>query len=244
MERSPPAHSRIHDHYAGLIRQGLIDTGQQLPTEAEIARTFRVSRATVQFAMSRLAWEGWIERYPGRGTFASVRRPRPGVDADMPSIRPLEGGAAGNDGEVTYRLMSFGRKLASADVSRQLGIEQGESILVLERLRFVGTKAVEAESCFFSPDVLPRFNTAALDKIATEKLLIEDNLGFRIDRVETTIQALDGDADEAKALNAEGGKSLIMLSQKYLSDRNKPIVYSDRVCVSPVGFCHAAQDGG
>ncbi len=212
MERSPPAHSRIHDHYAGLIRQGLIDTGQQLPTEAEIARTFRVSRATVQFAMSRLAWEGWIERYPGRGTFASARRPRPGVDADMPSIRPLEGAAAGNDGEVTYRLMSFGRKPASANVSIQLGIEQGESILVLERLRFVGTKAVEAESCFFSPDVLPRFNTAALDKIATEKLLIEDNLGFRIDRVETTFQALDGDADEAKALNAEGNKSLIMLS--------------------------------
>jgi len=244
LERSQPAHSRIHDHYAGLIRQGLIDTGQQLPTEAEIARTFRVSRATVQFAMSRLAWEGWIERFPGKGTFASARKPRPGAKVDMRSIGPLESDAAGDGGEVTYRLMSFGRKPASANVSRQLGIEQGESILVLERLRFMGTKAVEAESCFFSPDVRPGFNTAALDKIAIEKLLVEDNLGFRIDRVETTIRALDGGADEARALNVEGNKSLIMLSQKYLSDRNRPIVYSDRLCVSPVGFCHSAQDSG
>lgn len=84
MARQPAAHSRIHDHFAEQIRQGLFEDGGQLPTEAEIAREFGVSRATVQIAMSRLAWGGWIRRYPGRGTFANVQ---PG--ARGPAMRDL-----------------------------------------------------------------------------------------------------------------------------------------------------------
>ena len=73
MAREQAAHSRIHDHFVEQIRRGVFEDGRRLPTEAQIAEEFGVSRATVQFAMSRLAWDGWIERFPGRGTYASAK---------------------------------------------------------------------------------------------------------------------------------------------------------------------------
>ena len=211
---------------------------------------FGVSRATVQFAMSRLAWEGWIERFPGRGTFASAARSSGGRAAaadfsvDMHSLPVSGNGAAPGEDDVTYRLMAFGRKKAPSGVSRALNIESDEPVFVLERLRFIGEEAVEAESCFFPPDVFPKFDTSALDQAPTEELLVEENLGFRIDRIETTIQPADPDSSEARLLNAEGGRALLMLSQKHFSEGDRPVVYTDRICVSPIGFSYRMQVSG
>lgn len=213
---------------------------------------FGVSRATVQFAMSRLAWEGWIERFPGRGTFASTGAARsgggqaadPDFSVDMHSLPAFDDGTAPGEDDVTYRLMAFGRKKAPSGVSRALNIESDEPVFVLERLRFIGEEAVEAESCFFPPDVFPKFDTSALDQAPTEELLVEENLGFRIDRIETTIQPADPDSSEARLLNAEGGRALLMLSQKHFSRGDRPVVYTDRICVSPIGFSYTTQAAG
>ncbi len=249
MDRPAPAYSQIYEHFSRRIQQGGIGIGEQLPTETEIAERFRVSRATVQFAMSRLAWEGWIERFPGRGTFASAKPVRsddgqsacPDFNVNMHSLPTFADETVRADDEVSYRLMTFGRKKAPCDISRMLNIEQDELVFVLERLRFIRGKAVEAESCFFPPNVFPKFETSALDRVPTEELLVEENLGFRIGRIETRIEPANTESSEAKLLNAEGDQPLLMLSQKHFSEDDRPLVYTGRVCVSPIGFSYRTQ---
>ena len=212
---------------------------------------FGVSRATVQFAMSRLAWEGWIERFPGRGTFASTGAVRSGAgqaaapdfSVDLHSL-PASGGEAAPEEDVTYALMAFGRKKAPSEVSRALNLESDASVYVLERLRYVGEEAVEAESCFFPLGVLPKFDLLALDRAPTEELLVEENLGFRIGRVETVIQPASADSSGAMQLNAEGGRALLMLSQKHVAAGDRPVVYTERICVSPIGFSYTTHAAG
>lgn len=241
MDRPSPAHSRIYEHFVSEIQQGRFPPGEKMPTEAKIADQFGVSRATVQFAMSRLAWNGWIKRYPGRGTYATKPEGQDDVGIDMHSVRPSGDDSFEDEDTVSYQLMSFGRKNASAGVSRHLGIEQGMPVLVLERLRFMGEQPVEAESYFFAPDIHPRFDTAALDRVPTEKLLVEENLGIKIDRIETTIQPVGDEIVEAQLLGIDSDNSLLMLSQKHFSMADKMIVYCDRVCIPPVGFCYTTQ---
>jgi GntR family transcriptional regulator len=59
------------------LRQAILQhryrDGARLPTEAELARDYRVSRQTVRRAFHDLVADGMVYRVPGRGTFAAPR---------------------------------------------------------------------------------------------------------------------------------------------------------------------------
>jgi len=57
------------------IRDGGGASGEKLPTEAELALRFGVSRGTVRRAYLDLVSEGLVERVPGRGSFPLQRLP-------------------------------------------------------------------------------------------------------------------------------------------------------------------------
>ena len=52
-----------------LLLQGNLKSGEKLPSEAEIARSFGVSRGILREAFSVLETKGILLRQPGRGTF-------------------------------------------------------------------------------------------------------------------------------------------------------------------------------
>ena len=54
------------------IRSGVIRSGEKLPAEKVLAEEFGVSRITIQKAMGMLVQDGYIERRPGRGSFACL----------------------------------------------------------------------------------------------------------------------------------------------------------------------------
>jgi DNA-binding FadR family transcriptional regulator len=58
------------------LRSGRWRAGERLPTEREMAASFRVSRTTVRKALLGLKQQGWIEQTVGSGTFVTdlVRR--------------------------------------------------------------------------------------------------------------------------------------------------------------------------
>ncbi len=57
--------SQIHD----LIREGKFKTGDQLPSERELAETFKVSRTSVREALRALETQGLVVSRTGTGTF-------------------------------------------------------------------------------------------------------------------------------------------------------------------------------
>lgn len=57
---------------AAILRQDFPE-GVRLPTEAELADRFGISRQTVRRAFQDLVAEGLVHRVPGRGTFATPR---------------------------------------------------------------------------------------------------------------------------------------------------------------------------
>ena len=62
-------HNRVEAQIKQYVKEHNLDTGTQLPTEAEFCTLFKVSRSTVRHALQRLENEGLINRTRGRGTF-------------------------------------------------------------------------------------------------------------------------------------------------------------------------------
>jgi GntR family transcriptional regulator, transcriptional repressor for pyruvate dehydrogenase complex len=81
--------TRIYEEVVGqlhqLIDQGKLKAGDRLPSERELAETFRVSRSSVREAIKTLENEGMVVTRPGSGTFLTAAN----VEAIIPSLASL-----------------------------------------------------------------------------------------------------------------------------------------------------------
>jgi GntR family transcriptional repressor for pyruvate dehydrogenase complex len=68
--------TRIYEEVVGqlhrLIDEGKLKAGDRLPSERELAETFRVSRSSVREAIKTLEREGLVVARPGSGTFIAA----------------------------------------------------------------------------------------------------------------------------------------------------------------------------
>jgi GntR family transcriptional regulator, transcriptional repressor for pyruvate dehydrogenase complex len=67
--RSSRLYEQIVQQVEESIRKGVLKPGDQLPPERELAQQFGVSRTAVREAVKALREKGFVEAYPGRGTF-------------------------------------------------------------------------------------------------------------------------------------------------------------------------------
>lgn len=71
----PVKKTRIHEEIVfkikDMIEQGKLITGDQLPTERELAEAFKVSRPSVREALRALESQGFLESRQGDGTYVS-----------------------------------------------------------------------------------------------------------------------------------------------------------------------------
>jgi GntR family transcriptional regulator len=129
-----PGQSR-YGALAAALRQRVVDgewpPGTALPAETSLAAQHGVALGTLRRALELLAEQGLIERRHGRGTFV-----RDGLSG-APMLRFFRFGA--DDGEVPQsRILARQPVVASAEVSRRLGIARGDPVLRLRRLRSLG----------------------------------------------------------------------------------------------------------
>ena len=71
-----PAYKQIHRQVAEMVRDGLLEAGQKIPSVRELARSLGVSVKTVYNAYETLAAENIIETRGGSGTYVTAQ---PGV---------------------------------------------------------------------------------------------------------------------------------------------------------------------
>lgn len=126
----------IYDHFLGLIRSGVLKSGDKLPTEEQVAARFEVSRITVIRALNQLQADGYIRRAQGSGSYVSERTAGRGPLKVVSFIKPFMGqgreiqllqGMEMRLKEAGY-LLSVSNSNQSADVERELILSMKDDV--------------------------------------------------------------------------------------------------------------------
>jgi len=132
-----PLYFQVAQQLEDAIESGRIPTGTRLDNEAQIAERFGLSRPTMRQAMQHLSDRGLIVRRRGVGTTVvqpKVRRPV--------ELTSLYDDLVRTGQRPGTSVLSLGEEPADADAAGSLGIEEGDPVLAMTRVRSAGRRPI------------------------------------------------------------------------------------------------------
>jgi GntR family transcriptional regulator len=212
---------QVRDEIRDLIERDGLRTGDQLPTEAELALRFDVARTTVREALKLLEQDGLIGVRHGRGRFVLAV---PGVQTPITRLESVTEMMERLGYRVTNRVLSVDEGTATEEESTALALEPGAAVIRLERLRL----QVD-EPLIYSIDVIPRSVVeGALATVDWSGSLQELLRARGITFVSATAQIRAANLPRAteRRLGVEAGAPWLLAEMVSYTETGQPVIYS------------------
>jgi len=150
MKSGTTLYNRIYEDLRADIASGAYGDGGRLPTEAELAKRYFVSRITSKKALTRLAEDGLILRIPGRGSFVKQNCPIPAAVPTHAAGRPLValvmGGYDSSFGlEIVQGALEAAEELSMHLILKDTWNEQAREAAILKSLLMSGVAGIIAQ---------------------------------------------------------------------------------------------------
>ncbi len=216
-----PLYYQLYEILYGKITRGDWQPGVTIPSEAELVDHYRVSRGTVRQALDLLVNEGLIDRQRGRGTFVT-----------QPSIQQIAGKMITFTEDMRRRGLSPATKLlfsglmpAPESIARKLGLETGEEVARIDRLRLAQGEPMSIEEAYLVHRLCP----GVLDHDYTKQSLrqvLGDRYGLYQAYGDQVVRAIIAPADIAAQLGGPAGPLAILYIERIsYSLHNEPVEF-------------------
>lgn len=131
LKKGIPRHAQISEWLRKQIEMGVYKSDEKLPSENELSKKFDVSRVTIRRALQSLDNEEVIYRCQGLGSFVSDNRTRHNL-VKLTDFNEDMTKAGLDASSVVKRFQSVD---SPGWLAQQLGIEEGNKVLQIDRLR-------------------------------------------------------------------------------------------------------------
>lgn len=115
------------------IRDGILQNGEQLATEVELAQRYNAGRHSIRRAVAELAKEGHLSVQQGRGTFVQGRSR---IDYPIGPRTRLRQNMAAQGVDVTGKPLGVEQLEARPRVARNLKLQPGDPVIATRRLAY------------------------------------------------------------------------------------------------------------
>jgi GntR family transcriptional regulator len=215
-----PLRAQVEELLRGMLQKPEYQQGQLLPDEVALAKQLGVSRGTVRSGISKLVFEGMLERKAGVGTRVSNRHLESGISAWRSFTREMSSkGITVENFRIDYR-----RVKASPDAVRTLHLDEDASIWRLERVRGWEGQPVLHSSSWFHPRVGLK-GTEDTSKPVYE--MIEQATGVRPSSAREGFLAVGAEARLARLLNVRRGTPLLLRRHTVFDQGSRPFEYAE-----------------
>lgn len=246
ISRDPTVHSEISrtsplPYYLQLleilsdaINRNVWPVGELIPSEAELATTYGISRTVIRKALDRLVAVGRVQRLKGKGT----------VVVDPPQFNEEITAAARRWAEGLVKLavgqILDSRRVAVGTVGNLLGLKAEDEVFRLTCLKTEANRPVALTQLSLRADAAP-----AVQRVAQANGVLEldgngaalrhqlvTRYGVRTSRSEAWIEPVICSEFEARALGIQPHQPVLCLSLVYNNQDGTPILFI-RITCSP-----------
>ena len=189
------------------IQKGDLNPDDKLPSEREISERLQTTRVTTREALKQLEAQGLIYRSNRRGWFVTPER----IQYD-PSRAMYFMDYVAEQGQQPFSREILKRQItADKALAERMGIEEGEFLVELHRLRGSGSRPVYFERIFIREKVLPGIMEKSVDRSLSR--VVRDEYDTDYDKVELNIIVGSLDDYEAELLQAPAGYTSIEIQR-------------------------------
>jgi DNA-binding GntR family transcriptional regulator len=248
MVRTNSMRKRRYLAVADTLRRKIaaLQTNSRLPSERELQRKFRVSRATVRRALAMLERSGLVTRERRHGTSVSP----PKVVRSLSPLYSIEEDLKRQGAKSESRLLRYQPAVIPPEFVRQsLSLTPGATAGLLTLLRLVDDRVIAYDRRYFPPAVAALFDPVLLsDRPITE--VVGEIAGSPVTSSDSEIEIHASTREVAETLGITPGNLIVTVTGTlYLNDGSpvQMVVMSYRVdrvrFKSSMRYAHAAGSG-
>ncbi len=205
-----PLWFQVAQHFEQSIAAGTLPQGALLDNEIVLAQRLGISRPTMRRAMEQLVDQGLVVRRRGIGTRVvqpKVRRPL--------ELTSLHDDLAGSGQAPSTTVLRFETVGADADVAGRLRLDEGDPVVLVERLRSAREQPIARMTNWLPADIVT-FEADALAATGLYDLL--RRTGVHLHSATQTVGARTATATEARELAEPRGAALLTMERETLDD--------------------------
>jgi GntR family transcriptional regulator len=215
-----PLYLQIRNIIQQEILSGEIETGEQIPSEDELAKSFGVSRMTVRQGLSELLSDGILYKQHGVGTFVSQTH----ISANYSKLTSFTLDAVEQGKKPGAKLLAVERQQAKGSILQSLGLEGNSLVVCIKRLRFADGLPVAIQESYVPEDICP-VDIESYDWSKQSLFELMESNGHVPMRATETISAVTASEENAKLLDLKVGSPLIYIERVTFDSRGMPIEF-------------------
>ncbi len=197
-----PRYYQIEQAILAHIQKNIIQAGEQLPSEAELAQQYQVSRITAKRALDDLVGQGWAYRQQGRGTFVSHTRIK-----DMSGFRSFTKDILSKGHTPSSRVVQFEQIPAGEEEAARLKLNVGDPVYLLKRIRYADDHPVAFETAFLPVRLFPNLIQYNLNESLFS--VLNDHYHITPTWADAEIQASNSTPEIASLLGMRAGDAVL-----------------------------------
>ncbi|CCV65427.1 Transcriptional regulator [Paracholeplasma brassicae] len=214
-----PIYKVIENDLKKDINEGVLQTGDLVPSENELKEKYNVSRMTVRQAFNNLVNDGYLYRHKGKGTFISSRK----IEKNIHGVRSFTEEMAATNRKVSNQILTFEKMVAPIEIAEKLFLSKKDEVYHIERVRYGNDIPVLFEQLYIPTKLFKTIEEKDLKGSFYE--YIEKELGYQISHCIQSIEAVTTSQVVSHALNVKPNDPALLIVRNTFLSNGRPFEY-------------------
>lgn len=214
-----PIYKVIENDLKKDINEGLLQSGDLVPSENELKDKYNVSRMTVRQALNNLVNDGYLYRHKGKGTFISSRK----IEKNIHGVRSFTEEMAATNRRVSNQILKFEKMIVPVDIAEKLFLTRKDEVYHIERVRYGNDIPVLFEQLYIPTKLFKTIEEKDLKGSFYE--YIEKELGLQISHCIQSIEAISTNPIVSQALGVKTNDPALLIVRNTFLSSGRPFEY-------------------